>query len=706
MTILVVSCALLVSAGQVPPVPPVEGPPGTQPTAGPIGPPADGPREGVPTIVVFGRETDLVGEARSATEGYVAGDALDVRPLLRPGAVLETVPGIVVTQHSGAGKANQFFLRGFNLDHGTDLAIRVAGVPNNLPSHGHGQGYNDLSPLLPELVDHVQFAKGPYNAAAGDFATAGHVELDYVDRLESGLALFEAGRFGRARALVADSIEMGSGTLLFGIESAQDDGPWDVEEDFAKLSGILRWSRGDRSAGSRVTFLGYDADWAATDHVARRAIDSGLIDRFGSLDPTSGGESSRHTLVGEWWGGSSFDEWRVRAYTFRYDLDLYSNFTYFLADPGQGDQILQEDRRWVQGLEAERSWEIDTDRRPSTLRVGMQLRNDVVDNALRNASARVVSGTVRSDEIVQTSLGAYGDVETRWTGTFRTYAGVRGDIYRFDVDSDLDANDGTETDSIVSPKLGLVLGPWGKTELYLEGGYGFHSNDARGVTLRDDPTTPALLDGTSVEPLVRQRGAELGIRTGAIDGLQSTLSLWYLESDSELLFVGDAGNTEPSGATERFGVEWTNVLAVRDWLELDLDAALSRARFVEAGDDDHVPGAIESVVAFGATVKDEGGHFVSLRGRYFGPRDLIEDGSVQSSSSFLVDAQAGWRFSEDWQLRLSVYNLFDREVSDIEYYYPSRLAGEPPGPDDGGYNDVHFHPALPLTFLVGLMARF
>ena len=659
-------------------------------------------------VVVEGRATNLVGIASSATEGKVGREELERRPILRPGDLMETVPGVVITQHSGAGKGNQFFLRGFNLDHGTDFSTRVNGIPNNLPSHGHGQGYNDLTFLIPELVEVVEFRKGPYAADAGDFSSAGSVSVDYVTKLPHGIALLEQGRFGRNRALVADSVEVGGGDLLFAAEISRDDGPWDVPENFKKFSGVLRWTTGDENSGSNFTAQSYDGSWTSTDHVAQRAIDSGLIDRFGSLDPTSGGESYRHSVSGRWWGSDAQDSWWVQAYTYRYDLDLYSNFTYFLNDPVNGDQFLQEDARWVQGLEGEYEFgpSEDADARFSTSRVGFQFRNDFVDNALRNTVQRQVLSTTREDDIRQTSLGVYAENETAWAEKFRTTVGLRADVYQFDVDSDLEVNSGDEDDVLVSPKVGAVFGPWNDTEFYVQAGFGFHSNDARGTVIQDDPSTPAPNDGVVVDPLVRQKGAEIGVRTTAIEGLQSTVSLWYLESDSELLFVGDAGNTEATGATERYGLEIANFWQANDWLTLDLDAAISEARFKDGGDEDHVPGAIDTVVALGATARSQEGHYVAVRGRYFGPRDLIEDGSVQSSSSFLVNAHGGYRFSEDWQLRLSVFNLFDREVNDIEYYYPSRLEGEPAGPVDGGFEDIHLHPAVPFTFVVGLYARF
>ncbi len=657
-------------------------------------------------VVVEGRGRSLIGVATSATEGVVGREELQRRPILRPGELLETVPGVIITQHSGAGKGNQFFLRGFNLDHGTDIAVRVNGIPNNLPSHGHGQGYIDINYLIPEVVETVKFKKGPYYAEAGDFATAGSISIDYVDSLPNSMFLIEGGSYDYQRALAADSFKLGDGDLMFAFESMHHDGPWDVPQSFDKLNGVVRYTESDANGGVRYTAQGYDSSWISTDHVAKRAVDTGLISRFGSLDPTSGGETSRYSLSADWWGSGDDDGWNLTAYTYFYGLDLYSNFTYALDDPVNGDQFLQRDERWVQGIEGDYNWPMEVGNAYGENTIGFQFRNDIIDNGLFDTAQRTILSTTRQDDILQTSLGLHAQNQVYWNDWFRSTVGIRGDVYRFDVDSDLPANSGTETDALISPKAGVVFGPWSDTEIYVQAGYGFHSNDARGTTISDDPTTPAPNDGVPVDPLVQQRGAEIGVRTTAIEGLQSTLSLWYLESDSELLFVGDAGATEPTGATERYGVEWTNFYEVNTWLTLDLDLAASNASFTSGGPDDHVPGAIDKVAAMGATMRHPRGHYFAIRGRYFGPRDLTEDGSIQSSTSFLVNAHAGYRFTEDWQIRLSVFNLLDREVNDIEYYYASRLPGEAPGPDDGGYNDIHFHPSEPFSVRVGIFASF
>lgn len=680
--------------------------PSTEPQGG--DPPGTDAETYLDEVIVEGRGTSRLDIAASASEGVTGPEQLRRRPLLRPGELLETAPGVIVTQHSGSGKGNQFFLRGFNLDHGTDFLVEVGGVPINMRSHGHGQGYVDLNFLIPELVSSVGYRKGPYFADTGDFSSAGSVSIDYVRDLPNGLALIESGQFGYQRALVADSFNLG-GTkrLIAAVETMHHDGPWVVDENFRKLNVFTRYAEGDAYNGMDVTGGVYDGRWTATDHVPRRAVNSGLIDRFGTLDPTSGGDSRRFSLTGHWFGGDAEQQWDVTAYAYRSVLDLYSNFTYFLNDPIDGDQFEQVDERWTQGLHAEKTrfgklFGVD-----SQWRYGLEARNDIIDNGLYNTRRRQRLSTVRVDEIVESSIGAFADTTMRWNDAVRTTFGVRADFYNFDVDSDNDLNSDREDDFIASPNAGIAARVADNTEVYLNAGFGFHSNDARGVTIRDDPTTAAALDGERVPGLVRQRGAEIGLRHEDPNGLTSTLALWGLRSASELLFVGDGGNTEPSGATERFGVEWTNYWQIDRAWSLDFDATWSRARFTSGGEENHVPGAVETTVAAGLAYETPEGHYAALRTRYFGPRDLEETGTVRSTSSTLVNAHAAYRLNDDVLLRLSIFNLFDREVSDIEYFYPSRLDSDPAvGPDDGGFNDVHFHPSEPFAVRVGVAVAF
>ncbi len=653
-------------------------------------------------FVVEGRDDSLLGVAASASEGLVGAEELARRPILRVGELLETVPGVIVTQHSGAGKANQFFLRGFNLDHGTDLATFVDGAPINLPSHGHGQGYTDLNFLIPEIVKSVRYRKGPYFADLGDFASAGAAEIEYVERLDEGVASVTAGAYDFMRALAADSFGLGGGELLFAAETQYYDGPWRVGNDNERFNGVVRWTRGTGDDSLSFTLSGMDGDWNSTDQIPLRAVQSGALGRFDAVDPTDGGASSRLALTGAWSTARASSKTSARLTLAHTELDLFSNFTYFLDDPVNGDQFLQTDERITAYLDLRHEWSSSLGELPFEQSAGLQARSDAIDNALRRTRARAVLSTTRADDIQQTSAGLWWQGELGWSETLRTSLGVRGDLYGFDVESDNAANSGDEQDSIASVKFGAAWAPWTSGELYFNAGTGFHSNDARGVLTTDDPATPAPGDASPVDPLVRTKGLELGARTTFADGQQSTLSLWTLESDSEILFVGDAGTTEPSRPSRRYGVELANFLALNDAWTLDLDASWSHARFSDddpAGD--FIPGAVETVVAAGLSYQDPSGFFGSLRVRHFGPRPLIEDDSVRSQESTLVYLQLGQRLSANVTLTLDVFNLFDEDARDIEYFYASQLPGEPAPVDD-----VHFHPAEPLQARVSLRASF
>jgi len=674
-------------------------------------------------VVVTGREDSLIGIASSANEGVIGAEQLARRPLLRVGEVVETVPGVIVTQHSGAGKANQFFLRGFNLDHGTDLATSIDGVPVNMRTHAHGQGYTDLNFLIPELIGEVAFEKGPYYAEHGDFSSAGAFDIRLSDQLDRGFVTVEGGTDGFARLVLADTIALGRATtsfdgkatrtsasplrLLYGLELYHHDGPWVNPDDYQRLNALVRLSSGDKANGYSITAMAYRGEWTATDQIPRRAVDD--LGLYGSLDESTGGDSSRYSLHAEWHRTSAESATRALLYGMYYDLDLFSNFTYRLADPENGDQFEQKDRRIHWGGKAAHTLFGELFGRETANTFGLQVRADHIRNGLYNTRFRERLATVRYDRIHETSVGAFWSNKTKWSDWFRTEAGVRGDAFFFDVNSGLDVNDGDESDFIASPKLSLIFGPWWKTELYLNGGFGFHSNDARGITTRVDPAEGLRVD--PADPLVRTKGAEIGIRTTAVPGLQSSLSLWLLELDSELVFIGDAGNTEASRPSRRWGIEWANFYEPTSWLTLDFDVSWSQARFREsAPEGDHVPGSVETVVAAGVSIHDLPGAWApwsaSLRARYFGPRDLIEDGSVESDSTTLVNARLGYRFNETWSTALDILNVFDSEDSDVAYYYPSRLRNEPEGPDDGGYNDIHFHPAEPRQIRLSVTAKF
>jgi len=638
--------------------------------------------------------------AASATT--ISGTDVNSQPFSRPGEALEVVPGLIVTQHSGEGKANQYFLRGFNLDHGTDLAITVDGMPVNMRTHGHGQGYSDINFMIPELIQSVDVWKGPYFADKGDFASAGAISIDYLSKLPKNLVEMTFGSFGYRRALVAGSTAVGAGTLLTAFEGVGYDGPWDVSDNIRKLNGVIRYSQGTATDGFTLTGMAYSNGWNSTDQVAQRAIDQGIIGRFGTLDPTDGGVSSRFSLSSNFAHSSEYGQTKANAYVIRSSMNLYNNFTYFLDDPVNGDQFSQLDKRTVYGLNASHAFDVRVAGIETQTRVGLQTRGDDINVGLFKTLRRDTLSTVREDSVREGSVGLWADTTARWTDWLRTTVGIREDYFAGRVISDTPENSGNAQASITSPKAGIVLGPWYKTEFYGNAGYGLHSNDIRGATITVDPADK-VTPQDRVPLLVRSKGAELGIRTKAIDGLTSSVAVFMLDFDSELLFVGDAGTTEASRPSRRVGVEWTNQYKVLPWMRLDLDLAYTRARFSDfdpAGN--FIPGAPAWIAAGGVTFGGDTGWFGALRGRYFGPRPLIEDDSVRSQSSLIFNARAGYKFDNGVRLQLDVLNLFNANTNQIEYYYLSRLPGEP----IDGVADRHVHPAEPLAVRLTLAGKF
>lgn len=645
---------------------------------------------------------NLVGIASAASVGAITAAQLEARPIMRPGEVLEAVPGLIVSQHSGEGKANQYYLRGFNLDHGSDFATTLAGVPLNVPAGAHFHGYSDSNVIIPELVSGVQFKKGPYFAEDGDFSAAGSANINYVNVLDRPVASFSAGGQGWGRFFGAASPRVGDGHLLVGIEAGKNDGPWVRPDDLRKLNGILRYSRGDAQNGLSITGMSYSANWYATDQVPVRAIESGLIDRFGSIDPTDRGRNYRHSVVFDGLRSTGNASTRVTAFGMRYGLNLIQNFTYFLANPLDGDQFEQADRRTTAGARLTHRRLGEFLGRPVESAAGVQLRHD---NAgvigLYDTVGQRRTNTVREDGLLQTSLGLFAESEIEWSPVFRTTLGLRGDVYRYDVEAINPLNAGAGTDNIVSPKLTVVLGPWQQTEIYANWGEGFHSNDVRGATLRVDPRTGERVE--TLTPLVKARGGELGLRTVRLRGLQSTVALWFLDFESELLFIGDSGVTEANRPSHRFGLEWANYMRLTPWMTAEADLSLTRAQFT---DDDPtgpwIPGSLNRVVSGAVTVEPARRVFGSIRVRHFGPRPLVEDNSVQSESTTIWNGEIGITVNERTRVSFEGFNLFNSDVSDIDYFYTSRLPGEP----FAGVDDLHTHPSIPRTARVTLQLSF
>ncbi|HET9863234.1 MAG TPA: TonB-dependent receptor [Steroidobacteraceae bacterium] len=658
------------------------------------------PADGLDEVVVTAKRHGLVGTVAASTQGTVTRVQLETRPVLRTGELLEAVPGLVATQHSGDGKANQYFLRGFNLDHGTDLATSVDGVPVNLHTHGHGQGYTDVNFVIPELLDRIEYKKGTYYADEGNFSAAGAVDLVYRRRLDAPLLSLTVGEDSYSRGLYAGSHALHGGDLLLGMEYGRSDGPWELAEDLQRVNALARYSVGEPQDGYAITVSAYDGEWNSTDQIPERAVTAGILDRFGFVDPGDGGDSHRYALNVE--SGKPLGDWDMRgnAYALDYQLDLFSNFTYAL-DADHGDQFEQFDDRQAYGMHVELARAGHYFGVSGQLRLGLDSRFDdigVVGLYLTRGRQRL--STVREDAVQRLGTGFFVEQQLQATDWLRVIAGLRHDRASFAVRSDLAANSGRAHDDITSPKLSLVFGPWADTEFFVNTGRGFHENDARGTTIAVDPT-----DGVSaverVRPMVRARGAEIGVRTAALPYTQLALTAWRLDLDSELVYVGDAGATEASRATRRRGVELGVFVTPLDWLTLDADLAASHARFSEfAATGNRIPGAVDRVASIGVAIQHPGGWFGGARLRHFGAAPLVEDDSVRSDPTTVVNLEIGRRFGRRFSLALAAYNLFDSRDADITYFYASRLPGEAQAVEDR-----HFHPVEPRTLRLTLEMR-
>lgn len=631
-------------------------------------------------------------QARSASEGLVAADQLGQRPVARLGELIEFIPGMIATQHSGEGKANQYFLRGFNLDHGTDFATFVDGMPVNMRSHGHGQGYTDLNFLIPETVAALAYRKGPYYADVGDFSAAGSADFYLRRQAPQPLANATLGEFGYRRLFAMTSLPQGSGQWTVAADHVRYEGPWVLDQDLQSSRLFTRYSQGDASVGWDLTLMAYDSEWTATDQVPQRAIESGQIDRLGFIDPTVGGDTQRYSLSFQGRGRNDSSSWDYSLYAIDYALDLYSNFTYFLADPVNGDQFEQLDERQIYGGRAHRHWPTSLAGRNAEWELGGEWRHDAIgDLGLFATRARERLSTIRRDQVDQTSAAAYAQLRLELNPQWTVISGLRLDAYRFDVNADIAANSGNVTDVFVAPKLTLRYQPGADTQLFLNYGRGFHSNDARGVTISVDPTTAERNPVDPVEPLVAADAIDLGLSHRLGTRTQLNASLWALQLDSELVYVGDGGATEASDASERYGVELAMFSQLQSWLLLDMDYAWSHARFDVNGNEDRIPNAVDEVASIGLTVTEWQGWSAGARLRHFGSAPLIEDNSARSPSTTVLNLRVDRQLAAQWRMSLAMYNALGSRDNDITYFYASRLAGEPAA----GVEDFHLHPVEP-----------
>ena len=585
----------------------------------------------VTTVEVEGRSDDLVGIAVSAGQVTVGQDELKTRPLLRSGEILEALPGLIITQHAGGGKANQYFMRGFNLDHGTDFAIFIDGMPLNLPSHAHGEGYSDMNTVIPELVERVDARKGPYYAEVGDYGSAGTAQVVFYKTLPQNFVQVDGGMYQFGRFVFSNSQKLGKGNLLYGGEAYHDGGPWVRPDNYYKFNGIMTYSQGDDANGFSVTQRSYlGTRWNSSDQLPYTAIP--YVGFFGSVSTEDGGHSHRYSLQGEWHHQGENSVTRLMAYGFYYDLNLWSDFTDYLVDPYKGDQFEQQDRRWVAGLDLRHTIVGRFFDHRSETTFGLQYREDWIHNGLFRAEDRVrtsktyytanyladgaasfLAATLPSDttlnKFTETIGSPWVSNKIEWGERFRSILAVRGDDGKGVITSFSNAtnpmypNDPypasfnpntaqSTTKFLPSPKASLIFGPWANTEFYLQGGMSYHTNDVRGSTQTYEPVSPGYPYYNSPVPvkvpfLAQTKGGEVGVRTTAVPHLQSTVEIWYLHSNSELLEDGDTGGTTPSvQSSNRYGIEVGNYYTATEHLVFDGDFADSRAIFTQNDPDD------------------------------------------------------------------------------------------------------------------------
>ncbi len=643
-------------------------------------------------LLVTGRASapPLQGRAEAASAGTVLAHQLEHRPILRPAEILETIPGMVITQHSGGGKANQYFLRGFNLDHSTDFATFIEGAPVNMVTHGHGQGYSDLNFLIPELIDSMVYRKGPYYADSGDFASAGSSHISYASAKQGHTLKLSIGEDGYRRALLLGGGDASSGNWVYGLSKMENDGPWSHPDALKRDNVFLKHTWGHADGGLSLSALYFDSRWNGTDQIPQRYVDSGQLNRFDSLDTGTGGDTHRYQLaINQWLTLADDKRLQTNAYIVDYALQLTGNFTYYANDPVNGDQVTQFDDRLLYGGGVSYEWELSPTHK---LQLGSDLRHDnIKDVGVGKSIDRRIYAMDSRASVEETSFSAHSSILSQWTPALASTVGLRYDHMEVDVTDRLNnADSGSRDEQLLSPKLSLRADLSEHTALFLNYGQGYHSNDARGVV------------GGDVPLMSESEGYEIGVTNSTLAGLQLSVVAFRLALDSELVFVGDDGTTEAKDASRRTGIELSAYYRPTDWLIVDADYTQSEATF-SSGEftGQNVPDSVEDVFSAGLSLESGRGYYGGLRIRYFGPRNLTESGDRKSDATTVVNANLGMQFAVGLALSVEVLNLFDSDDNDITYWYESR-----PTPTADLQEDYHSHPMIPRTLRATLTYHF
>lgn len=666
-------------------------------------------REEAATYTIEVREKRPV----SAASAFVRDSrSFELRVLEDPGEILEVTPGLATAQHAGGGKANQYLVRGFDADHGTDLAVSVDDVPVNMRSHAHGQGYTDLHFVIPETVERVEITKGTYDAEVGDFATAGSVNLVTRERAEESFVRVEGGLFDTQRYLTLLSPRSGpfggedpEASALVAFEAFGTDGPFENEDDHWRYNafGRLGWDLGERTRLEGTAHV-YTADWHASGQIPQRAVDRPGFDRWDAVDPTEGGDSSTaRLLLRLLHEPSDRERIAVDVWGIWYSLDLYSNFTFFLDDPVLGDQIVQQDDRLVYGASASYRRVLEGLPVPVSVSTGLDTRSDDAYVRLRRAFRRERREVLAEDRILERSFAAWLETEIVPLPWVRTVLGLRGEHFSYQVSnrSGIPGRaEGHTSDSILLPKASVILSPFGpgaplasevgalrELELFLNYGKGFHSNDARDAVAHPrEPTLPSA------------QGWEVGLRTSLFERLDVAVAYWWLNLQRELVFVGDAGTTEVSSRSRREGVELSAELEILDWLFWQGDLAYSSGELAGGA---KIPQAVRFVAGSSLVARHPSGVSAELRYETLGERYGTEGTSTRLRSYAVWNAALRYRRGP-FEVSLAFENLFDTEWESAEFFYASRLRGE----RAAGFEDHHFVPGTPRTVRLGLSVFF
>ncbi len=699
-------------------------------------------------------------EMNSSSERFFTGGQINVLPAFRPGEALEVVPGLAVVPHNSEGMANLYYLRGFDLDHGTDLAIYLDSMPLNMRTHGHGQGYADANFVIPEMLAYVDARKGAYNVEDGDFSNAGTLRMQYLQKVPEGVFTSTAGAFGYGRQFGMKSWEYAGGDILGGGEISVYNGPWTTPNHTRKINSVLRWSRGEENNGFSITGMAYANRWISADQIPLRAVDTNQMSHWGSINPTDGGDTTRVSLSSRWAQETANYQTKIEAFAVHSTLDLFNDYTYYLTHPILGDQFRQFDRRALIGGNAYHTQKLSLSDKESELKFGFQSRYDDIRLGLQDTVNRGPYDALRNDHVSEGNISLLTDFKTKWSPWLKTVIGTRWDYFwganqglqsyaSAPIVPTFDApganvfngaspfrlwtgpfNSGATNAQLLSPKASVIINPWDqKTDFFFNFGRGFHSNDFRATTQRF--STSEVTEEFGYIPVQRNgllsasTGGEVGIKTKAIDKLESAATLFFIRTNQENIFEGDTGNTVIARGANRLGIEFTNHYRPLSWLAFEGDLTATHARFHGYDQEQadlywallqpdafawgawagNAPGnylinATPVIATATLELGEATGWFGNLKYRYISPRPLTQDGYFKSPALGTVNLRSGYRWKDGWKLQLDVFNMFNSRSQQVAYAYGSLLPTDPLYRACNGTSTI---PATPEVCGVGQM---